>query len=212
MACAICETRRPRRFCPGVGGEICSQCCGAEREVTVNCPLDCEFLQEARKHEKRQEVDFEKMPNQDIRVSEKLLQENESLLVFVGRTLAEAELRTPGAVDGDVREALDGLIRTYRTLQSGVYYESVPDNPLAAEIYRTVQRGVEEFRRQEQQKLGMSKTRDGDVLAILVFLQRVEYDRNNGRPRGRAFLDMLIEFYGVGPVSATSRDSPLILP
>jgi hypothetical protein len=37
----------------------------------------------------------------------------------------------------------------------------------------------------------MSKTRDADVLGMLVFLERVELDRNNGRPRGRAFLDLL---------------------
>ena len=57
MPCAICQIRRPRRFCPGVRGDICSLCCGTEREVTVNCPLDCEYLQEARKHEKLSEFD-----------------------------------------------------------------------------------------------------------------------------------------------------------
>src|ERR1035441_6424798 len=52
MQCSICQTRRSRRFCPGVRGEICSLCCGEEREVTVDCPLDCEFLREGRRHEK----------------------------------------------------------------------------------------------------------------------------------------------------------------
>ena len=52
MACALCETRRPRRFCPGVRGDICTLCCGSEREVSVACPLDCEYLREAHKHEK----------------------------------------------------------------------------------------------------------------------------------------------------------------
>ena len=44
MNCAICETRRPRRYCPGVRGEICAICCGTAREVTVDCPLDCPYL------------------------------------------------------------------------------------------------------------------------------------------------------------------------
>ena len=44
-------------------------------------------------------------------------------------------MQVPGVVDRDVLEALDGLIRTYRTLQSGVYYESRPNNPLAGSIY-----------------------------------------------------------------------------
>jgi hypothetical protein len=33
------------------------------------------------------------------------------------------------------------------------------------------------------------------VLGLLVFLQRLEIDRNNGRRLGRAFLDFLREFF-----------------
>jgi len=33
------------------------------------------------------------------------------------------------------------------------------------------------------------------VLGVLVFLQRIELDRNNGRRRGRAFIDGLRGFY-----------------
>ena len=52
MKCHICDTRKPRRHCPGVNGEICSICCGNEREVSISCPLDCPYLVEARLHEK----------------------------------------------------------------------------------------------------------------------------------------------------------------
>jgi hypothetical protein len=211
MACAICETRRPRRFCPGVRGDICSICCGTEREITVDCPLDCEYLQEARRRERPAPVEESTIPNRDIRVTETFLRENEPLLVFPGRSLAGAAFET-GAVDFDVREALDALIRTYRTLQSGVYYESQPANLIAANVYRAVQSAFEEFRKQEQQSLGISKTRDADVLGVLVFLQRIELDRNNGRRRGRAFLDELRGFYSAEPASTEPAPSSLILP
>jgi hypothetical protein len=211
MACAICETRRPRRFCPGVRGDICSICCGTEREITVDCPLDCEYLQEARRRERPAPVEESTIPNRDIRVTETFLRENEPLLVFTGRSLAGAAFET-GAVDFDVREALDALIRTYRTLQSGVYYESQPANLIAANVYRAVQGAFEEFRKQEQQSLGISKTRDADVLGVLVFLQRIELDRNNGRRRGRAFLDELRGFYSAEPASTEPAPSSLILP
>jgi len=56
---------------------------------------------------------------------------------------------------------------------------------------RAVEGAVDAFRKEEIELLGMSKTRDADVLGMLVFLERVELDRNNGRPRGRAFLDLL---------------------
>lgn len=213
MACAICETRRPRRFCPGVRGDICSICCGAEREVSVNCPFECEYLQEARRHERPAPLDPKSVPNQDIEVTERFVAEHELLITVTGNAILGGALDTPGAIDHDVREALDGLTRTYRTLQSGVYYETVPANPLAANIYRLVQGALAEFRQREQQQLGVSHTRDADVLGTLVFLQRVELDRNNGRPRGRAFLDSLRAFYSA-PVDAPPPPPPssLILP
>src|SRR2546423_7460282 len=131
MTCTICKTRRARRPCPGVKGEICTLCCGAEREVTVDCPLDCEFLMEARRHERPRDIDPDQIPNRDIRVTEQFLSEHKNLVVFLGRSLAEAGLGARAA-DPDLRDALDGLTRTYRTLQSGLQYESVPGNPVAA--------------------------------------------------------------------------------
>ena len=93
MSCAICETRRPRRFCPGVKGEICTVCCGIEREMTVNCPLDCEYLVEARKHDPAVPVDENSIPNQDIRISRKDLEANEELLIFLIGTLVSSTCR-----------------------------------------------------------------------------------------------------------------------
>jgi hypothetical protein len=213
MACAICQIRRPRRFCPGVRGDICSLCCGAEREVTVNCPFECEYLQEARRHDKPVELEESTIPNRDIRLTDKFIEEHELLTTVAGSALLGAALDTPGAVDQDAREALDALIRTYRTLQSGVYYDTVPTNPLAANLYRMVQGAIADFRQREQQQLGVSRTRDADVLGILVFLQRIELDRNNGRPKGRAFLDALRVYYSAVPDAPPSAaPSSLILP
>jgi hypothetical protein len=209
MTCAICQTRRPRRFCPGVRGDICSICCGTEREVTVDCPFDCEFLREARRHEKP-EADPALAPNQDIKLTEKFIEEHQPLLTFLGRTIVAVALNTPGAVDFDVREALDSLIRTFRTLRSGVYYESLPTNPLAAAIHTGLQEALAGYRESETRQLGVSRTRDADVLGILAFLQRVEYDHNNGRRRGRAFLDAMSTY--TEPEPAGPSESPLILP
>jgi hypothetical protein len=195
-----------------VRGDICTLCCGTEREVTVDCPLDCEYLEESRKREKPRSLAGTELPNRDIQVTEKLVHDNQELLAFLTVTLVRSALESPMAVvDSDVREALDGLIRTYRTLQSGVYYESLPANPLAAGIYSSVQNALAEFRHDEPRRLGMTRTRDADVLGILVYFQHFEIDRNNGRRRGRAFLDALRAFY---PAASGSADpaSSLILP
>jgi hypothetical protein len=178
-------------MCPAVGGEICPLCCGREREVTLNCPLDCVYLQEARKHERGGDVNPDQFPNQDIRLSDTFLRDNEALLVATGRAVLQAGLETPGAVDSDVAEAIGALIRTYRTLESGLYYETTPENTVAAAISRRIQAAITEFRRIEMEKLQMTRTRDADVLGVLAFLQRLEIDRQNGRKRGRAFLDFM---------------------
>jgi hypothetical protein len=211
MLCAICEKRKARRFCPGVRGDICPICCGTEREVTVECPLDCEYLMESRKHDR--ETGPIELPNRDIQVTEKLLRDHEELLTFVSAALLKSSLGTPGVVDFDVREALESLIRTYRTLQSGVYYESRPSNPLAMAVYSAVQEAAQQYREHEQQQLGMTRTRDADVLGLLVFLQHFEMDRNNGRKRGRAFIDALHRFHGdMTPPQEPDRGSSLVIP
>ena len=178
----------------------------------MECPLDCEYLQQARQHEKAPPFDSAQAPNQDIRVPENFFDEHQGLLAFLSITLTQAALRTPGAVDFDVREALDALIRTYRTLQSGVYYESRPANPLAAGLCDGVQEALAAFRRQEPERVGRTTIRDADVLGILIFLQRLELNWNNGRRRGRAFLDFLRGYYAPGPGAPAAPASSLILP
>ena len=106
MKCKICNTRKPRRYCPGVSGDICAICCGEQREVTVACPLDCPFLREARMHEKPREMDQQEMPNKDIRVTEEFLRDHEPLLMFFGAHFLRAALSSAGAVDADVRQEI----------------------------------------------------------------------------------------------------------
>jgi hypothetical protein len=115
-------------------------------------------------------------------------------------------------VDYDVREALDAAIRTRRTLQSGLLYESRPANPLAAELADELRDAVERFREEEAAQTGIHKTRDVTILGILVFLQHLERSHNNGRRRGRAFLDLLGEFYVAASPDSPPPTSPLILP
>jgi hypothetical protein len=208
MKCKLCDTRKPRRFCPGVSGDICSICCGNQREVTVDCPLDCPHLVEARLHEKTAPLDPDNVPNKDVPVTEQFLREHEPLLIYLGARLLEAALATSGAVDADVREALGSLIRTYRTLESGLYYETRPSNVVADAIHRKMQEAIEALRKELAEKNAMP-IRDAEILGTLVFLERVELHQNNGRPRGRAFVDYL---RGHFPQSQTApvSSSPLI--
>lgn len=210
MNCAICGIRKPRRHCPGVQGDICSVCCGTEREQSVDCPLDCSYLHEAHLHEKPPDPEGVTLPNADIEIREDFLRANEILLAFLATAVYEGAVKLRGATDWDVREALDALVKTYRTLSAGIYYESLPVNPFAAAIVTSVQSKLEDIREREAEaRGGVSTIRDATVLGLLAFLQRLEYGHNNGRKRSRAFIDFLGRFYiPTGEPDATESLEP----
>ncbi len=194
VLCKICSKRRAKRSCPGVGGEICAVCCGTERENTVDCPLDCEHLQAARKHEQLAPIDAENYPNKDIRLTEDFVREHEPVVLWISLALARA-MEKERAVDFDAREALAAIIRTYRTRESGLIYETRPPNPYAAAIQDVLTQSIADLHKRIAEEQGMATLRDADVLGALVFLERLEWQHNNGRKRGRAFFDFLRAYF-----------------
>ena len=142
MKCAICEERKPRRHCPGVQGEICSACCGEGRENTIACPLDCVYLREARSREKAVALRPADIPFSDIQVPRRFVDDHEAVFLLAVESVAQAVAATPATVDSEVRDALESLIRTYMTLQSGLLYETRPEGAVAADIYRLVQQQI----------------------------------------------------------------------
>jgi hypothetical protein len=190
VPCKLCQKKRARRHCPGVDGEICPTCCGTERENTIDCPSECAYLQEARLREKPIPIDPENVPNKDIDLTEEFLEKNEAVVVWLTLALVRS-MTAEKAVDRDAREALGALIRTYRTLDSGLIYETRPQNPYAAAIQEALKKAVEELRKRLAEESGMYTLRDADVLGTLAFLERLELQHDSGRPRGRSFFDFL---------------------
>lgn len=190
-ACCICHTRRPKRHCPGIGGDICPICCGDQREVNVSCPLDCEYLVEARLHERPQEIDRKAIPNSDVQLSEEFVSDHQELILFSSFTIADAALRTAGATDADVLSALEALIRTHRTLESGLVYETRAADRVAAQVQEHFEQSLKDFQKRRESEEGRTPYRNAEVLGALVFLERSALVQRNGRPRGRAFIDFL---------------------
>jgi hypothetical protein len=195
VPCPICETRKPRRFCPAMQAEICTVCCATGREETIDCPIDCEYLHEAHRHEKQPEFDMSKVPNQDVKITESFLADNEMLMAFTAIAVYEGAIESSATTDWDVREAFETLIRSYRALQSDLYVEERLANPYAAAVVARVQSQIEQIREKEKETSGTTTIRDATLLGVLAFLQRLEYSHNNGRKRCRAFIDFLSSFY-----------------
>jgi len=206
MNCAICESRRARRYCPALTRNICTACCGSSRENTIDCPLTCEHLQAAHLHERIPAPDPAKFPHPDVEISERFSKENSGLFAILSKALLQVALNTRGAADNDVREALDAMARTYRTLESGLIYETKPASLIAAAIAQQMAAEIDQLRRSLKERAGIEMIRDADIFGVLVMLQRLEFFHNNGRRRGRAFLNFLRrEFQEPGTV-----ESPIV--
>src|SRR5579885_1132031 len=191
ILCKICGKRRARRPCPAVQGDICTVCCGAEREVSLSCPLDCEYLQEAHRREKPVPLSANEISNPDIRVTEEFVAAREELLLFCIYSLVQAAIATSGTIDTDVMQALEALIQTHRTRETGLVYETRPESAVAAAVQRAFNSSLDEYEKVQREREPLHPVRNADILAILVFLHRIGQQNQNGRPRGRMFLDLL---------------------
>ncbi len=120
--------------------------------------------------------------------------------------LMDAISSTAGVIDYDVRQALDSLIRTYKTLQSGLVYETRPENPIAAAIYDTMQRVIAEGRKDIASITGVS-VRDAEIMSMLLLFQRIEYRVNNGRAAPRIHRQLFAAISG-GHAAAESKPVP----
>jgi hypothetical protein len=217
VSCTLCEVRKGKRFCPAVHGKICPQCCGEQREVTLDCPSDCVYLQQAREHEKPRpmgEVDRASLfPEVEIR--NEFLYQREHLLMGLTFALARAARTDRALLDRDLIAALTSLARTQATLvNSGLHYEAATASPVQQAVSAEVQKMLTEFREVEQKHQGYSSLKESEVLEALVFLVRMAHGRTSGRPKSRAFVDFVLaqfpEKTGVAaPEEATSR---LIVP
>lgn len=195
MSCAICEIRKEKRFCPAVHGRICPQCCGEQREVTLDCPSDCPYLQQAREHEKPRPADQFDPASLflQVEISEQFTYEREHLLMGLSYALAKAAQAEHTLNDRDLIAALSAMCTSYeRLMNSGLHY----DQPLTSAAQHAAAAQVEEmlkqYREAGQKQLGYSTLRDSDVLKALVFLVRLGHGRTSGRPRSRAFIDFLV--------------------
>jgi hypothetical protein len=217
VTCAICSIRKEKRFCPAIHGRICPQCCGEQREVTLDCPSDCPYLLQAREHEKPRpagELDPADLFLQ-VEISDQFMYEREHLILGLSFALAKSAQINRSLNDRDLIAALKSLAKSYETLiNSGLVYETPTANIAQQAIAAEVQKMVQEYREAEQKHIGATRLRDGDVLKALVFLLRMAHGRTSGRPRSRAFIDFLLAQFPekTGVVAPEEVGSRIITP
>ena len=217
MSCALCHLRKEKRFCPAVHGRICPTCCGEQREVTLDCPGDCPYLQQARRNElpRSLEDSAPEMLFPDIDVPQQFVYQREPLVAGLSFAIAKAARQDRGLVDRDAISALHALAKSYQTLvNSGLVYEQPTAAVAQQNLVAEMQKMIAEYRDMEQKHLGYPTLRDSEALKGVVFLLRMALVRTTGRPRSRAFLDFLLEQFPEksGVVSAAQEPSRIIVP
>ncbi len=209
MICTICNKRKAKRFCPARGDSICAICCGTEREVSIDCPSDCPHLMASRKYDAdRRQIDRSNIPFSDAEISHEFAQAHTPLMIALLSCIGRYSREHRQVVDTDVVASLKALAESYRTLSSGLYYEKLPDYLYQRELYQQLKADLEEFQQVETQRLGLTSTRNSDIRDALIYLTQLGSIRSNGRPKGRAFLDMIRE---VAPDESAKADSKIVL-
>jgi len=214
VSCAICEKRKEKRFCPAIHGRICPQCCGEQREVTLDCPSECVYLQQAREHEKPRPLDDldQAALFSQVEIGEEFLYEHEHLILGLTYALAKSAQADRLINDTDLMAALASMAKKQETLvNSGLHYEtpiaSLSQHAVVAEVHEL----LTGYREEEEKHLGYSRLRDSEVLRALVFLLRMGHARTSGRPKSRAFVDFVLAQFPekqsavVTPAEAGSR-------
>ncbi len=195
MSCAICEKRKEKRFCPAIHGRICPQCCGEQREVTLDCPDDCVYLLQAREHERpRSLADLDQADLfLQVEIGDQFPYQHEHLILGLTFALAKSVRADRNLKDSDLIAALTSLTKTCETLvNSGLHYEAPIASAAQQAVAAEVQNMLKEYREAEQKHVGYVQLRDSEVLRALVFLVRMASGRTSGRPKSRAFADFLL--------------------
>lgn len=114
----------------------------------------------------------------------------------------------PDLVDSDVHATLDALVRTFETLDKGIYYDSTPASLNQKNLFMALKLFLEG---PEERLIDEPRLTTHQILDCLQFLKELSTLVALPRPKSRAFLDHL------EGITRDSREKPsgesrLILP
>ena len=192
MNCPICEKRKAARYCPAKGEKICAVCCGTEREVTISCPASCAYLVAAHRYEDEHKRALpEGTPFLDERIPQEILHTHQQLMAALAFQSAKFASNEPSTADPDVLASLATLAGTYKTLQSGLLYEKVPEIPVQRDLYLALSQFLNEIKQKAAESGNSAALKDAAIFHVMIFLYRMGLLRSNGRPRSRRFIEFL---------------------
>jgi len=192
LNCPICEKRKAARYCPAKGEKICAVCCGTEREATISCPPECAYLVAAHRYEDEHKRTLPPdTPFLEERIPQEILHTHQQLMAALAFQTAKFAANEPPTADLDAIAALAALASTYKTLQSGLLYEKVPEIPVQRDLYLALSQFLNEGKQKAAESGQSAALKDAAIFQVIVFLYRMGLLRSNGRPRSRHFIEFL---------------------
>jgi hypothetical protein len=213
VICPICGKRKATRFCPAKGEQICAVCCGTEREVTISCPADCTYLIAAHRYEDehRRAIPAD-TPFIEERLPQDILHTQQQLMSLLAFQIAKFAASEAAMADPDVLAAIGALAGTYKTLQSGLLYEKIPDLPLQRDLYLALTNFLDKINKDAAEKGNAGTVKDSSVFYVAVFLYRMGTLRTNGRPRSRRFIEFLRGQFPQAELAPKPEEPRIIVP
>ena len=192
MNCPICGKRKAARYCPAKGEQSCAVCCGTEREVTISCSAACPSLAAAHRYEdEHQRSVAADTPFIEERLPQDILHTHQQLMSLLALQIAKFASNEATATDPDVLTAVAALAATYKTLQSGLLYEKIPEIPVQRNLYLALTQFLNEIKQKAAESGNSGAIKDINVFHVAVFFYRMVLLRSNGRPRSRQFIEFL---------------------
>ena len=207
-ACPLCRQRKGKRACPAKGVEICSQCCGTKRQVEIDCPPYCVYLQ--RGHA----VGWEGKEGERRRDARRLAPHIESLseeqsqvffLALVGLTGIRRARRD--LEDRVLLQAVTALRKTAETRERGILYEHQAEDVRAQALLHDLA-GIFESKDEEGSPVSPD---DRDLLAALRALESCLIDTAREGAGPTAFVETAARVAPQLGAAVRERPRPLIV-
>lgn len=162
--------------------------------------------------EHRKAPETETAPFPDVEFSPEVLRRHPEGLSAIGLAVIGFAQQNDTLRDPEILAALRALAEAYRTLESGIYFERPPDEPMPRALYAHLAQALQEFKKQKSQQSGFTTVKDSEIFRLLVFFLRLGARETNGRPKARAFLDFLYAQFPAAQAAAEHGAPRIILP
>ncbi len=147
MKCILCEKRKAKRSCPAKDTQICPQCCGEKRILEIECPESCEYLKAGRE---REMGEYQKrIHSMDQAVQQKhrqVLYDHRNVIAHLEYAISRQRILSRTLNDKDVIRAVDSLLETYKTEDTGLLYERIEEDLQIEALRRELREIIESYR------------------------------------------------------------------